>query len=358
MARAEWISDAARFDAIAGEWDALAAASDGTPFTLHAWLSAWWEAFGAGRELRICAIWRDDRLVAGLPLCASGRSLEMLANIHTPVLRPLALDPPALALLTETVLDTRAPRLWLHPLPADDQTKGLVAALRSRRRLTATESLYASPIVDTTGEFSDWRTLTKPRWRTAIERLRRKAEREHELEMRLVEAPADREAELDAGLKLEAAGWKGESETAVLSSPDTERFYRTVAERFDARGELRLSAMSLDGRLVAFDLCLSTPQRLYLLKTAYDESLSKLAPGLVMRLGVIERCFELRLEAFEFLGPTYEWKLKFSTSERAHVAVHSHRATPIGMSRHVYRQVGRPALRRAYQAVRRPGRSE
>ena len=354
MARPEWISDAARFDTIAGEWDALAAASDGSPFTLHAWLAAWWEAFGAGRELAICAIWRDDQLVAGLPLCRSGRSLEMLANIHTPVLRPLALDPPALARLIEAVLETRAPRIWLHPLPYDDRTDGLVAALRSRRRLTGAESLYASPIVDTTGQFSDWRTLTKPRWRTAIERLRRKADREHRLEMRLVEAPADREAELDAGLKLEAAGWKGEGETAVLSNPETEHFYRSVAERFDARGELRLSAMRLDGRLVAFDLCLTSPRRLYLLKTAYDESLSKLAPGLVMRLSVIERCFELGLEAFEFLGPTYEWKLKFSTSERAHVAVRSHRATPLGFGRHAYRQLVRPALRRAREALRGP----
>ena len=353
MERAEWINDPARFNEVADRWDALATVADGSPFTLHAWLSAWWAAFGDGRELRVCVIWRGDRLAAGLPLLESGRSLSTLANVHTPLLRPLALDAAAHSMLVDAVLDTGTPRLWIHPLPEDEQSERLVEALRSRRRLTMTEDLYASPIVDTTGEFAEWRTLTKPRWRTAIERLRRKAEREHELEMRLVQAPTDLEAELEPGLQLEGAGWKGEGETAILSNPDTEQFYRAVAAKFDDRGELRLSAMLLDGRLVAFDLCLASPRRLYLLKTAYDESLGKLAPGLVLRLSVIERCFELGLEAFEFLGPTYEWKLKFSTSDRAHVGVRSHRSTPVGLGGYAYHRTLRPALRRGYRAVRR-----
>ena len=69
-------------------------------------------------------------------------------------------------------------------------------------------------------------------------------------------------------------------------------------------------------RLVAFDYCLLYGGRLWLLKTGFDEEHRRLAPGLVMRLGIIERCIELGLERHELLGTDEEWKLKFSTDER------------------------------------------
>src|SRR6185369_5086932 len=97
---------------------------------------------------------------------------------------------------------------------------------------------------------------------------------------------------------------KGASGTAIISDPRTETFYREVASSFAERDELRLSRVVLDGHWAAFDLCL--------LKTGYDERFRRLAPGLVMRLSIIERCFELGLEAHELLGDDTEWKRKFA----------------------------------------------
>ena len=73
----------------------------------------------------------------------------------------------------------------------------------------------------------------------------------------------------------------------------------------------------LDGHWAAFDLCLLYGDRLYLLKTGYDERFRRLAPGLVMRLSIVERCFELGIDAHELLGDEAEWKRKFATGERA-----------------------------------------
>ena len=106
--------------------------------------------------------------------------------------------------------------------------------------------------------------------------------------------------------------------------------------------------------MVAFDLCLLRARRLYLLKTGYDESVRRLAPGLVLRLAVVERCFELGLEAHELLGDVSEWKSKFATSERRHVDVHRYRRSPAGAARLAYAWRLRPALGRAYRRLR-PG---
>jgi hypothetical protein len=117
------------------------------------------------------------------------------------------------------------------------------------------------------------------------------------------ERPVGGTAFLDAGLSVEASGWKGRGHTAILSAPETAEFYRTVARAFAQRGELALSGLWLDDRLVAFDLALAHANRYRLLKTGYDESERSLAPGLILRRAVIERCFDLDFEAHEFLGP-------------------------------------------------------
>ena len=109
----------------------------------------------------------------------------------------------------------------------------------------------------------------------------------------------------------------------------------------------------LDGHWAAFDLCLLYDDRLYLLKTGYDERFRRLAPGLVMRLSTIERCFELGLEAHELLGDDTEWKRKFATAERRHVGFHAYERGLAGSVSYTYRATARPLLKRAYDGTRR-----
>ena len=347
----EWISQPHRFEAIAEQWDRLAA-TEGTPFSLHAWLAAWWAAFGEGDRMRVCVLWRGDTLVAGLPLAATTGGLAAMSNDHTPLLRPLAADAGARAALCAALLDHRAGQLVLRGLPDEPDLAALVTAAGERGRAVLIEPRHTSPIVDTSGEFEAWRGETKRRWGSPIERFRRKGQRENEGSLRIVEPPRELERELALGFEVEASGWKGRSGTAVLSDPRTARFYLEVARAFDRRGELRLSGLSLDGKLAAFDYSILHGNRLWLLKTGFDEAFRRLAPGLVLRLSIIERCFELGLNAHELLGGEDEWKLKFSTAERRHVCLRSYRRAPVPLARYVYRRRLRPPLRAAYRRLR------
>jgi CelD/BcsL family acetyltransferase involved in cellulose biosynthesis len=339
----EWVSDPARFAAVAPAWDELADL-DGSPFLRHAWLAAWWEAFAADRAaLSVCLAWRGPDLVGGLALMRRGGRLEALADYHTPRFGAVARDDEGRAAVAEAA-QRAAAELVLPAVAADDP---LLGALGRRRRLV--EPYMSSPIVDTTGDWEAYRALSKPRWGAPLERFRRKMVREHAAEMTLITTPGDVDAVLDRGFAVEASGWKGASGTAILSSPRTERFYRAVAHAFAATGELGLSWLDMDGRMAAFDFCLLHGNRLYLLKTGYDEAQRRLAPGLVMRLSVLERCFELGLEAHELLGGSDDWKLKFSTSERRQVALRCFSSRPAARGRYAYRRWARPVLRSAYQ---------
>lgn len=350
----EWISDEGAFAGMAGEWDVLLP-GDSTPFDLHSWYLSWWRAFGAGSaELSICTLRQDDgELVGVFPLARRGRRLLALANSHASVFRPLARDGAAMEELIAAALGGRAAALSLVGLPARDPC---LAALRSGARpagaIASVEDSYASPIVATDGDFDAWRESSKPRWGAPLERFRRKMARDYEAGFAIVEAPGDLDAELEDGFRVEASGWKGRAGTAILSTPETAAFYRDVGREFAARGQLRLSRIVLDGRTVAFDFCILHRNRLYLLKTGFDEEFRRLAPGLVMRLSIVERCFESGLDAHELLGAESEWKNKFATTKREHASFNAYPRRPLGVARYAYRTALRPALKRVYRRLR------
>jgi CelD/BcsL family acetyltransferase involved in cellulose biosynthesis len=348
-----WVADPGRFTELSAEWDALLPA-DARPFDLHCWYAAWWRAFGEGEELAICTARRDGELVGVFPLCDGASGVAPLANVHTPSFRPLARDPEAMDALVAAALERGRGGVELIALPREDPSvERLLDGARDASMVAMVEPTYSSPTVDTGGDFDAWRAQSKRRWGAPLERFRRKMGRDHEAGFAIVVPPTELEAELDDGFRVEASGWKGAAGTAIVSQPETETFYREVAREFARRGELRFSRIELDGRTVAFDLCLLHAGRLHLLKTGFDEDFRRLAPGLVMRLSIIESCFEQGLRSHELLGGESEWKAKFQTGTRPHVSLRTYRRTPPGLARYGYRTKLRPRLRGAYRRLKR-----
>ena len=343
----EWISSEAEFAELASGWDRLA---DGSPFDLHCWYDAWWQAFGAEAEIAVCTLRREGELVGVFPLIVVDGELRAMANVHSPSYRPLARDPEALRDLANAVLAKGGVELCC--LPADDDGLAvLVPQVEAARMTPHVEPTYSSPTVDTSGDFDAWRASSKKRWGAPLERFRRKMGRDYEAALTIVEPPSDLDAELRDGYAVEASGWKGGAGTAITSSPETEAFYTGVARAFAARDELRFSRVVLDGETAAFDFTLLHDRRLYLLKTGFDERFRKLAPGLVMRLSIIEKCFELGLSSHELLGDESEWKSKFATGSRPHVTLRAYDRGLVGRARHGYRSVLRPRLRTVYRRL-------
>ena len=313
-----WISDPAELAGLGAAWDALAE-RDPTPFSLHAWYAAWWDGYGAGRELRVCTAWDRSGLVGVLPLCRANGRLEAMANEESCVVRPLARDSEALRALTDAAARERYDLLEIRRLPdGDGGLDALRDAARAAGRLCIVEPDITSPIVDTTGTLDEYRQTTKSKWHKNLRRLQRKLERDHGAQLNLIETPADLDTELAQGFEVESSGWKRDAGSAILSRPENEAYYRSLARRFHDRGELRFSTINVDGRMIAWDLGILRANRLYSPKSGYLEEFRQLGPGVVLELATIERCFELGLDAHELLGADEDYKLRFSTSARRH----------------------------------------
>lgn len=341
-----WITERDSFSALMKSWDRLAALEP-DPFMRHAWFQAWWDGFASDAgDVRVCGVWDGEELVAAMPLQVRHDRAEALADEHMVPFTPLVRDEHAFAALVDAVLASPAGEIILRSvLLADWRTAGLRLAARRAKRLVLCEAPGRFPGIDTTGDYAAYRQRMKSRW-GSIERKGRKLRRDHGAVARLVESPRDLDAEVKAGLALEAHGWKGRAGSAMAQRRGGADFMHTVARGFAATGQIRISQLEIDGELVAWDIALLDRDRLHSMVTTYDERYSRLSPGLVLRLEMIERCFEMGLDGHELGGSDLEWKRRFATSARENGTLRIYRLRPRPLARYAYRRWVRPLLKR------------
>ncbi len=89
--------------------------------------------------------------------------------------------------------------------------------------------------------------------------------------------------------RLESAGWKGEAGTAVAADNVQGRFYTEVLANFAATGQAEICELSMGDQLAASRLLIGNARMLVILKTTYDETLSRFAPGRLLLYRLLER---------------------------------------------------------------------
>lgn len=90
-------------------------------------------------------------------------------------------------------------------------------------------------------------------------------------------------------LELEARGWKGRRGDALLAEPHLSTFTRTMTRLMAARNLCRIDALEVDGQPVAMGIVLTSRDRAFYWKTAYDEAYARHSPGKQLALAIAER---------------------------------------------------------------------
>jgi CelD/BcsL family acetyltransferase involved in cellulose biosynthesis len=340
-------------DQLAEEWDLLADRTGANPFLRPGWIAAWREAFGTGEPLVVGAR-QEGKLVAVLPVERTGAAITSPTNWHTPVFGPVAESADAVAELTAALFAKRIRRVSLSFVdrrdPLHDALLDCGAAARYR---TLDVNALRSPYLDLEGDWDEcWRSLGSKR-RNSLKRHRRKLEQRGQVTLGVIEDSEALDAQLEAAFQVEALGWKGERGTAIVSRPETDRFYRRIARWAAARGTFRLVLLHVDGRLVAFDYALEEGGHHYLLKTGFDPDYRDCAPGKVLRTMMIERAYALGLQRYEFLGAEDEYKREWTANAHERTRVHAFARSPRGITAWAAFRYGRPLAGRVLGQLRR-----
>jgi CelD/BcsL family acetyltransferase involved in cellulose biosynthesis len=257
----------------------------------------------------------------------------------------------------EAIAGERLPLLvlpLLHAARAEEVAREMLPA--AGYRLVA-ERGPASPYLDLPGTYDELLASKSRNFRSQLGRRRRALEKEGALAFRTTSGGEALERDLEAMLRVEAAGWKSEQGTAILSDERARGFYTRFAQVAAERGWLRLHLLELDGRAIAADYSLVFAGGEFLLKTGFDEAFSRLSPGLVLRGDVLRQATEAGLGYYDFLGGPDHYKMRWADQLRWRVTLRGFRgARAIGPL--LYRARIRPALKSARSRLRAESAAE
>jgi hypothetical protein len=229
------------------EWGDLAERVQAPPFIHPGWIAIWADAF-ADRRLSVLGVRREGRLVGLMPLLERAAGTVSPTNWHTPLFGILAEDDEARAAVADRLVEHARHRLDIAFLDAasDDLNACRAAAARARHR-TLVRTVLHSPFVETDGDFEEYARAVGGKTRRELRRRRRRLADEGRVSIEFVR-PNGRLAELLAdGFAVEGSGWKAERGTAIVSRPDTRRFYTNVAQWAAERDWLVLGFRPLPG---------------------------------------------------------------------------------------------------------------
>ncbi len=279
-------------------WDTLAHhAAEPNPFAERWFLAAGLEAFGHGDQPLLATLTVSGRLAGILPIARS-RSYERYPLPHMGNWRH------ANAFLgTPLVAAGHEHAFWRALLGWADRNAGfalflhldmmptggpLYAALRdvciAEGRAAAVVQRYERALLQS-GHAPEAYFEASMSGKKRKE-LRRQFARLSELGKVAVERSDDAEGLgewCDAFLSLEAAGWKGKEGSALASDPAKTTFFRNALAGAATAGKLERLAISLDGRPIAMLANFLAAPGAFSFKTAYDESLARYSPGVLLQ---------------------------------------------------------------------------
>lgn len=125
----------------------------------------------------------------------------------------------------------------------------------------------------------------------------------------------------DVLLKVEAAGWKGRSQTALLFDHRLETFYRSYAVRACEQGILRVLLLKIGPDIASIMVAVEASERFWILKIGYDEQFAKCSPGMLLMHEALRYAARQGLRSYEFLGSATEWTRRWTDCERSTHAV-------------------------------------
>ncbi len=322
------------FKVFEAKWNQLLDASqENIPFLRAEWLHIWWQCFGKEGKPKILVIQQGDEWI-GAGAFFQGKfshglfrlkALQLYANGHSYRSNFLCRKDKEHEVKKHLVQFLQhelefSDLLFLRDVP---QTSILSTTCLSKEIASRVGSIepMSSPYIVINDSWEEYWNQIKGHFRANLRRRLKKLKQLGKLEFRVFSSEKDLYRILHLGLKLEAKGWKGKSGTAILSKSATRQFYGEIAKWAGAKKWLRLFGLFLNDQLIGFDFAIEYNQRLFLLKTAYDENYARYSPGQILRLFALQWAFEAQLKEYEFLGYQMPWKANWTQNVKPHLTI-------------------------------------
>lgn len=308
------IQDLAAFAAVEEPWNALANRTRAFPMARHEWLLCDARAAGCD-ELAVFTAWRGSQLCAALPLAVTrSGGVRRLVWLSSQMVEPETIlhdDADALDAVWRAARSYGLP-IFIRRLELPADALGRIEHTQPRRghlvlRRATTQTVAAA--------VRDWTSFDRAMSGSSRSEMRRKRSglaKHGAVEFHAVcPTPTEVDGYLDELLRVEAAGWKSRTQTAIAYRPVLAAFLRGYARRTAELGTLRLFFLSLAGENIAAQLLVEVDRRLWQFKIGYDERWAKYSPGRLLMFDILKWASTQGLEKVEYLGLGGGWQTRW-----------------------------------------------
>jgi CelD/BcsL family acetyltransferase involved in cellulose biosynthesis len=316
---------------LVAEWNDLAWRLAAPPQLYPGWLKAWWKAFGTEGALEIHTVRRSGRLVGVLPVVRSGALLRAAANEHTPGFAMLADSATAADHLAGSSFQGWPRRVSLVDVhPAGEAFRAFQHAAHDKGYRILIRRYRCSPYLDVTGSWKEYEAGLSKKLRKTLRSKNNRLDRLGKLSFEVIDGSGDIEKPLQEAFEVEASGWKGARDTAIVSNSRTRNFYNELTRWAAEEDMLRLFLLHLDRRPIAMCYQLRQADICYWLKIGYLPEFARYSPGMLLFQRIIRHSFENGVSRIEFCGAGERFQRDWTPTTSEWLRLEAFAPTPSG----------------------------
>ena len=313
----ECVADPALFRSLREEWQNLfSRCPQVTPFNSWEWLFSWWQAYGAGRKLRILLARIDGALVGIAPLYVHREQ----TTLRTPcrVMRfvgdgsfdsdhlDFLIDPSRESAVMRQFEDwLRRSRDWdvlaLREITGGSRSDAAMRDLVGKLGLRVRTEESVCAVLDLPASYEEFLQARQSRFRTKARSLTRKID-QGDITFETQCGPAGLRKKLRSLFDLHQRRWNAAGQPGVFGPRAKRLFYAHFVPRFARNGWLRLYSLRRGQDYVAHQLCFGVAGTTFLLQEGFDVSDPAASFGQMLRAAVVRQLIESGETRYDFLG--------------------------------------------------------
>ncbi len=282
-------------------------------FILPGWLAVWWQAFGSGAELYLCAVWQREKIIGIAPLLIREQTAFIMGSSDVCDYLDFAVAPGMERDFFAALLDDLGQKginhLDLRPLRPDSTVlTDLVSIAQNRGYQVLCNLEDVSLVLDLPSTWEKYLAILTGKQRHEVRRKLRRLGEAGNVNYHIVEDSAAVNDAMDAFLKMFSESRK---DKATFMTTRMGSFFRSIGNTMAEAKLLRLGILELDTRPTAMVMCFDYNDCVYLYNSGYDPNCSSLSVGILSKVLCIKDSIQKGRRKFDFLkgGESYKYDL-------------------------------------------------
>jgi len=282
-------------------------------FVLPKWLEVWWQAFGSGAELYLCAVWQREKIIGIAPLLVRDKTASIIGSADVCDYLDFVVTPGMEGDFFTVLLDDLGQRginhLDLRSLRPDSAVLTDLLVIAQNRKYDVFCSLEdVSLELDLLPTWDEYLATLTGKQRHEVRRKLRRLWEAGDVDYHIVEDSAAVHDVMDTFLVLFS---KSRKEKTTFMTAGMESFFRSLADTMAEAKLLRLGILELDRLPTAMVMCFDYNDCVYLYNSGYDPHYSSLSVGLLSKVLCIKDSIHRGRKRFDFLkgGESYKYHL-------------------------------------------------